>query len=129
MEARFLVVRRCAGRGLGGLGAGGEGESRADGHHLGMHGERRIGVVAAAHHLEGNESGLVRLIMTLIVRLRLRLQPLLKLGDGGAIQCAGWQDARLQSAAIEAWTIAVEALADDLAAPDDDGAVTIMQGR
>ena len=113
------------------MGAGGEGESRADGHHLGMHGERGIGVVAAAHRLERRELTLVLLIIQhrLILRLRLRLQALLQLSNGWTIKRTGWESAGLESPTIEATTVAVETLADDLPTANNDRAMAVVERR
>jgi hypothetical protein len=111
------------------MGAGGEGESRADGHHLRMHRQRGIRVVAAAHGLERREYTLVLLILQLrlILRLRLRLQPLLQLSNGRTIKRTGWESAGLESPTIEARTVAVEALADDLPTANNDRAMAVVE--
>jgi hypothetical protein len=107
------------------MGAGGEGESRADGHHLRMHGERGIRVVAAAHGFERRERSLV----LLIPQLRLQLQALLQLSNGWAIKRSGWESAGLQSPTIEARTVAVETLADDLPTANNDRAMAVVERR
>lgn len=102
------------------MGTGGQGESAANSHHLAVQGESDVGVVAAAHGLERRERPLVRLILRLGFTFRLKLQALLELGDGWAVERCRWQCAGLQGTTVEAWTVAVEALADDFAATDDD---------
>ena len=131
-----------------------------DGHHLRVHGQRRVDNVTAAAGggagtghggLEGREGGLavvscvflvvvlVLLLLLLLLRLRrlvllLMLLPrlgLLALMDrrravvGGA---AASQLPGLESPAVEAAAVIVEALADHLAAADNDAAVAIVQG-
>lgn len=87
--------------------------------------------MATAHGFERRELACVLLTvrLRLTLWLRLRLQALLKLGDGGAVQGGGWQNARLEGTAIEAWTVAVEALADDLTASNDNRTMAIVKWR
>lgn len=121
-----------ASRSLRGLRAGGEAEGRADGHHLRVHGERRVGVVAAAGAFEGGEGGAAGALLAvkplrrslglglhLVLHLR-HPRALLELRDGGAVEGAGGEGAGLQRAAVEAGAVSVEALADDLATADND---------
>jgi hypothetical protein len=113
------------------MGAGGEGESRADGHHLGMHRQRGIGVMAAAHGLERRERTLALLILQLrlVLRLRLRFQALLQLSNGWTIKRTGWENAGLESPTIKARTVAVETLADDLPTANNDRAMAVVERR
>lgn len=96
-----------------------------------MHGQRGVGVVAAAHGLEGCECPLIRLIwyLGLALWLHLGLQALLELGDGWAIEGRGWQYTGLQCATVESGTVAVEALANNFATTHDDRAMAVVQGR
>lgn len=82
----------------------------------------------AAHGLVRRKRTLVLLINRLFW-LRLRLQTLLELRNGGTIKGRRWQNPRLERAAIETGTIAVEALANDLPTANDDGAMAIVKGR
>jgi hypothetical protein len=95
-----------------------------------MQGERGIRVVAAAHGLERSECTLVLLILQLrlILRLRLRLQVLLQLSDGRAIKRTGRESARLESATVEARTVAIVTLADDLPTTHNNRAMTVVEG-
>ena len=98
-----------------------------------MHGQRYIGVVAAAYALKGRECA--RVLQNLVVRLRLRftlwliLQSLLQLLDSKTVKCARGQNTRLQSPSIESRTVGIVTLPDDLAASDDNRAVAVVQGR
>lgn len=129
-------MRCCASRSLRRQGAGGEGESGPDGHHLGMHGERGVGVVANSfpHGLKRHERPSALLII-LLIRLRFRLtlwlilQTLLQLRNGRPIKSTGRQNTRLESPPIEAMTISIEALPDHLATSNNDGTVAVVQGR
>lgn len=82
----------------------------------------RIGVVTLAHRLKRRESSRVLLIIQrrLGLMLRLRLQALLELSDGWSIKGGGRKNAGLESTTIEAWTVRIEALANDLAAANND---------
>lgn len=103
-------------------GIGGQGtarrEGRVDGHHLRVHGQARVGVVATS--AVANDA-LDRLEVALVLG-RVRL---VRLDVGHSL----WQDAGLQDAAavISRATI-VEALADDLASLDDNAAMAVMEG-
>jgi len=86
-------------------------------------------MVAVTHRLKWRERARVLLIVQhqLGLMLRLRLQTLFEVGDGRAIKGVGSQDASLQSPAIEARTVGVETLADDLSTTDDDGTVAVVE--
>ena len=91
-------------------------------------------MMAAACTLEGQKrlggvllnSLLVLLLFRLILLL---LQLLLQVGDRRPIEGAVSNPAMLEGAAIEARAIVVESLANDLAATNDDTAVTVVQRR
>jgi len=97
-------------------------------HHLAMHRQRRVGAVATATNLT---SVLLILLKILLLRLRfrLRLQALLQLSKGRPIKRASCKRAGLQVRRLEARAVGVEALANDLAAADDDGTVAVVEGR
>lgn len=97
-----------------------------DGHHLGVDGERDVGVVAAAGAFQWDE-GLLRLLLLFRLVL-LFLQLLLQRGDRGSIEGAVRDAAVLESPAIEARLVVIVALSDDLSAIDDDTTVLIVQG-
>lgn len=102
--------------------ARGEGEGGLDGHHLGVHGERCIAVVALALELDRrlNTRVLRNTRRRLRFALRVRPQALFELGDGRAVKGGCRNIACLQSAAFEAWAVGVEALADYFASAHDD---------
>ena len=54
---------------------------------------------------------------------------MLQLRDGGTVESSLGNPASLQGAAIEATTVVIVALADDLTTADDDCAMTIMKWR
>lgn len=114
-----------------GQGAGRQGESGADSHHFGMQGKRPVCAMAAAHGFKRREGACVLLIvrLRLTLWLWLRLQTLLELGNSRAVQGGGWQNARLKGTAIKAWTVAVEALADNLTTSNDDRTMAIVKWR
>lgn len=111
-------------------GARREGESGSDGHHLGMHAQRSIGVMTTAHGLERSESTFILLItlLRLTTRLRLSFQTLLEFGNSRAIDGGAGQATSLQSTAVEAGLVAIEALTDDLTTTNDDSAVAVVKG-
>ena len=88
---------------------------------------------ATEHGLEWRERTLVLLLLLLLLgpklRLGLRLETLLEFGDGGAGEGARGDVTTAQGPAVETGQVCVVALAQDLAAADDDGAVTVVQGR
>jgi hypothetical protein len=86
---------------------------------------------AAAHRLKWRECTVVLRMVRLILWLWLwlRLQTLLQLSDGRTIEGGRWKNAGLQGTTVETWTIAVETLANDLTAANDDRAVAIVKGR
>ena len=92
-------------------------QGRVDGHHLAVHGQSRIGVVATS--AVANDA-LDRLEVALVLR-RIRLA---RLDIGGNLG----QDASLQdAAAVVSRATIVEALADDLSSLDDDAAMAIVK--
>jgi hypothetical protein len=93
--------------------------------------QRSVGVVAIAHQLERHEGARVLLIIRrrLGFRLQLRLQTLFELSNGRAVEGVAGQDAGLESPTIEAWTVGVETLADDLPATNNDGTVAVVERR
>ena len=105
-----------------------------DGHHLRVHGERYVGEVAAtAHGFKGRERGrlivaigivLLRLLMLLLVLLLVLLFHLL---NSSAVIGAGGDLAGLECAAVEARTVVIEALSDDLATANDDAAMAVVK--
>lgn len=96
-----------------------------------MHGQGCVGEVAAAHAgdgLEGDEvagggGGLVLPLLLLLLLLRL----LLVVRERAARECGHGELARLQGAAVVAAAVVVEAVADHLAALDDDAAVAVLE--
>ena len=98
-----------------------------DGHHLGVHGQRSVGVVAAAGAtFEGREVGLGLLLLRFLLLL---LQLLLQLGDGWAVQAAVGDTTVLEGAAVEARAVVIVALTDDLTAADDDTTMAVVERR
>ena len=93
----------------------GERQRRADGHHLGVHGERAVGRWPATTQLVGLWYVLRLLLFLLLLLLCVRVQ----VSRGHA--------AILQGPAVETWTGLVVAFANDLATPDDDAAVAVVQ--
>ena len=77
----------------------------------------------AIETFEGHE----RLRDVAILRLRLGLDFMLELSNGWAIVGALCNLASLQRTTIEASTIVIEALTDDLPASDNDGTVAIVK--
>lgn len=53
---------------------------------------------------------------------------LLQLRQGRAVVAQRGETAGLEGAAVEAWPVVVVALADDLAAADDDAAMSVVEG-
>lgn len=108
---------------------GGRGQGGVNGHHLRVHGEAGVGVMATAaiarESLDGLKLGLglgrVSILMTLVW---LGPATVVK-GEDSFGQGAGLEDA----AAVIAGAIVIEALADDLATLDDDTTVAVVQGR
>lgn len=116
-----------AAAGQGGRG----GQGRVDGHHFGVHGERSVRLGAAASTDLLHSSKLLGILLLLVLRVGLVLLALLQLGfhlgEGGAVEGATCDTAMLECAAVEARTVVVVALADDLAAAHDDTAMAIVQ--
>ena len=107
-----------------------------DCHHLGVHGERDIGeVAAAAHGLEGRERGRLSvasrivLLRLLILLLFLLLKLLFHLLDSRAIIGPSCDLASLECASIEARTVVVKSLSYDLTTADDDAAMAVVKWR
>jgi hypothetical protein len=107
------------------------GEGGVDRHHLGVHGQRGVGVVTPAGALEGDE-GVAITTRRLGRRLRLflLLQLLLQLHHGRTAQrrSAG-NTPMLECTAVEARAVIIVALPDDFAAADNDTAVAVVQRR
>jgi hypothetical protein len=113
-----------------GQGARGEGQGGLDGHHLRVHGQRRVAVVALALRLDRRQcTRVLRNTLRLGFALRVRPQALLELGNGGAIEGRTSDIARLQSAAVKAWAVGVEALPNNLASADNYRAVAVEERR
>lgn len=117
--------------GTGGQGGGG-GQGRVDGHHLGVHRQASVGVVATAavarNSLDGLELGLCSMLVLVGLRLVAGVGGGVVgggEGEGGLGQGTGLEDA----AAVVSGAVVVEALADDLAAFDDDTAMAIVERR
>lgn len=88
-----------------------------------------MAAAGAVGGFEGSE-GSGRLILLLIwLLLLLFLQLGLQLGHCLAIEATTGNAAMLQSTAVEAWTVVVEALTNDLAAADDDCTMAIVERR
>lgn len=102
-----------------------------------MHGQRDIGIMTAAHTLERGESGIAQVLLKILLVLRLRLRlvlrlrldALLELSNSWAINRAGWECPRLESATVKAWTIGVETLADNLPTTNNNRTVTVVKRR
>lgn len=104
-----------------------------DGHHLGMHREWDIGIVAAATHaLKGRKDPSLLAVFTgdlgLVLRFLL-LVLLLELANGRSIQCTSGEAASPEGASVESWTIVVETLTDDFTSADDDAAMLVVEWR
>ena len=100
-----------------------------DGHHLRVHAERDVGMVAAASAFERRVGiGTVRLRILRSLRVLL-LQFRLQIDKRRTVQSALSNTAMLEGAAIEAGTVVIEALADDFAAADDDAAMAVVERR
>ena len=100
------------------------------GHHLGVDGERYVGVVAAAGCFEWGERRLLRLLGLLLLRfIFLLLQLRLQVGDCWSVECTLLDAAILESPAVETGFVVVVAMANDFAAIDDDTAVLVVQRR
>jgi len=93
-----------------------------------MHGERSVGLLAAATSFERCErlrTGAMLLPVLFLPLLLLQL--LLKIGNGRTIQGTLRNAAMLQCSAIEARTVVIETLSDDFASADDDAAMAIVK--
>lgn len=94
-----------------------------DGHHLGVHRERSIGL-GSDTTVEFTESSLF------ILRARLALLQLcLHVCKGRAVKGAACDSSMLQCAAIKSRTIVIVALADNLAATHDNTPVAVVERR
>ena len=104
-----------------------------DGHHLGVHGKGDVGVVAGAGAFEWDEGvgalWLNGLRLFRLVLLLLLLQLLLELFDRRAIESAAGDAAMLQSPPIEAGTVIVVALSNDLSTTNHNAPMTIVERR
>lgn len=107
------------------------GQGRVDGHHFGVHGERSVRLGAAASTDLLHSSKLLGILLLLVLRVGLVLLALLQLGfhfsKSGAAEGAACDSDMLQCTAVEARTIVVVALTDDLAAAHNDTAMAIVQ--
>ncbi len=100
-----------------------------DGHHLRVHGEWCVGVMAASIGLKRSES-LAAGLLLLLVLLRLvllLLQLLLEAGHGWTIRAAFGNAAMLEKAAVVARSVVIVALSDDFAAANNDAAMAVVQ--
>ena len=103
-----------------------------DGHHLGVHAERRVGMVAAACPFEGNErldcsiGGSLGLLLLLHLLLSL-LQLFLQIGNSLTIKCALGNVAMLQRRTLETVAVVIVAFTDDLAAAHNDAAMAVVE--
>ena len=104
-----------------------------DGHHFGVHGERDVGMVAAAGAFEGDECLTGGLLLRGLLFLRLvplLLQLLLQVGHRRSVECAIVGNmAMLESATVEARAVVVVALTDDLTTSNDDATMAVVQRR
>lgn len=106
-----------------------------DGHHFGVHRERsvRLGTASTANLLESDEIVRVLPLLLLVFLFRFILLALLQLRlhicQGGSIESAVCDAAVLENSAVEAGTIIVVTLANDLAAANDDTAMAVVEGR
>ena len=93
-----------------------------------MHGERSVGLLAAATSFERCErlrTGTMLLPMLFLPLLLLQL--LLEIGNGRTIKGTLRNAAMLQCSAIEARTVVIESLSDNLASADNDAAMAIVK--
>lgn len=81
--------------------------------------------MTATHAVDGFKrgKGLGRLFLLLMLTLSLQT------GNGRSIQGAGSKTACLEGAAVVAWAVVVEALADDFSAAHNNAAVAKVHGR
>jgi len=100
-----------------------------DRHHLRVHRQWGVGMVAATGAFERHEV-LRRTLTLLLLRLvLLLLKLLLQAGYGWSVEGALRDTAILQSAAIVTCAVVIVALANDLAAAHDDSAVAVVERR
>lgn len=85
--------------------------------------------MATAYGLKRSERAFVLLMLLLRLILCLQFQALLELSNSRSVDGAARQGATLQSAAIEARLVAVEALTNNFATTDDDGAMAVVERR
>ena len=102
-----------------------------DCHHFGVHGERHICGMAAAHALKRSER-LGRVMSKAIVGwfvrlLLLLLQLLLPLHDAWAINGRAGEAAMLEDTTVEAWAIVIITPADNLPTANNHAAMTVAQ--
>jgi len=102
-----------------------------NGGHFRVHAQRRVGEVATASHgLIGRERRRSCGIFLLSLRLiTLLLELLLHCKHSGAIECSSRDAPSLESSSIKPGTVVVIALANDLAATDNNAAVAVVHGR
>lgn len=110
-----------------------------DGHHLGVHRQRRVGAMAATCSFEWNESLSLLLLLLLLLRRRmlllllrlvlLFLQLLLQVGNSRPVNSTIGDTAMLQTPAVVARTVVIVALADDLATTHNDTAMAVVERR
>lgn len=97
-----------------------------------MHREGLIDRVAAAGAVggfEGSEGSSTLFLLLIRLLLLLLLQLGLQLGHGLAIKPATGNAPMLQSTAVEAWAVVIEALANDLAAADNNCTMAVVERR
>ncbi|KAI7277175.1 hypothetical protein KC335_g178 [Hortaea werneckii] len=101
---------------------------RVDCHHFRMHGERSVGLLAAATSFERRERLRARVaLLSMLFLSLLFLQLLLEIGNGRTIQGTLRNAAMLQCSAIEARTVVIETLSGNLASANDDAAMAIVE--
>ena len=87
-------------------------------------------MTTTTHGLVGSESGGGRDLLLLLAWLVALLpEPFLHGAHSRAIDCPTCNTTVLEGATIEAWAVIIIALADDLAATDNDAAVAVVHWR
>lgn len=99
-------------------------------HHLAVHGERHIRMMAATRALEWHKRLRRVRLNTLLFLLRLvllLLQLILQIGNRRSIESTIGNTAMLESSTVETRAIVIVSSTDDLATTNDDAAVTVVE--